>query len=284
LAVETVAASVRGSFVRIQFTPDLVPSDIVGSTIFNSTRDVFEVALGPVFANFVLADEVNRAPAKVQSALLEVMSEQQVTINGVTYPTPRPFFVLATQNPIESEGVYPLPEAQRDRSLMKVLVEYPTPTEELEIINRVGVNPPSTNSVIDTADLLALQRAADEVFIHHHIREYIVRLVYATREPEAFDLEGIQGLIAFGAGPRASLGLVRSARALALLRGRDYVLPHDVSDLALDVLRHRIVLSFDAIADGVVIETVLERIVSGTAPPDITPAQSHERESVGDAQ
>jgi MoxR-like ATPase len=274
LAVETLARAVRGSFVRIQFTPDLVPSDIVGSTIFKSQRETFDVVLGPVFANFVLADEINRAPAKVQSALLEVMSQQQATINGVTYPAPEPFFVLATQNPIESEGVYPLPEAQRDRFLLKILVPYPTPTEELEIISRMGVDPPRSSAVIDTGELLALQKAVDSVFVHQHIAEYVVRLVYASRDPAAFEVDDLEGLIAFGASPRASLGLVAGARALALLRGRDYVLPQDVTDLAPDVLRHRLVLTFDAVADGITVETVLQRLITSIAPPDITPAQS----------
>ena len=274
LAVETLARAVRGSFVRIQFTPDLVPSDIVGSTIFKSDRSTFDVVLGPVFANFVLADEINRAPAKVQSALLEVMSEQQATINGVSYPAPEPFFVLATQNPIESEGVYPLPEAQRDRFLMKILVPYPTPTEELEIINRMGVDPPRATPVLDATELLALQRAVDMVFVHQHIAEYAVRLVYASRDPLAFEVEGLDGLIAFGASPRASLGLVASARALALLRGREYVLPQDVTDLAPDILRHRLVLTFDAVADGIDVEAVLDRLLTGIAPPDIAPSQN----------
>ena len=274
LAVETLSRAVRGSFVRIQFTPDLVPSDIVGSTIFRSQRETFDVVLGPVFANFVLADEINRAPAKVQSALLEVMSQQQATINGITYPAPEPFFVLATQNPIESEGVYPLPEAQRDRFLLKILVPYPSPTEELEIISRMGVDPPRAAPVIDVDELLALQKAVDSVFVHQHIAEYVVRLVYATRDPAAFEVEGVQGLIAFGASPRASLGLVAAARALALLRGRDYALPQDVTDLAPDVLRHRLVLTFDAVADGVNVEAVLDRLLAAIPPPDITPAQS----------
>jgi MoxR-like ATPase len=274
LSVETLARAVRGSFARIQFTPDLVPSDIVGSTIFNSERSTFDVVLGPIFANFVLADEINRAPAKVQSALLEVMAERQATIAGVTYPAPDPFFVLATQNPIESEGVYPLPEAQRDRFLLKVVVAYPSPTEELEIINRMGIDPPRAQPVLEISELLALQKSVDTVFVHQHIAEYAVRLVYASRDPEAFGVEGLEGLIAFGASPRASLGLVAAARALARLRGREYALPHDVTDLAPDVLRHRLVLTFDAVADGVGVETVIERLVAGIAPPDITPTQS----------
>jgi MoxR-like ATPase len=274
LAVETLARTVRGSFVRIQFTPDLVPSDIVGSTIFDTSRRTFEVALGPVFANFVLADEINRAPAKVQSALLEVMSERQASINGVTYPAPEPFLVLATQNPIESEGVYPLPEAQRDRFLMKILVPYPTPTEELEIINRMGVDPPRAEPVLDLEELLALQQAVDDVFVHQAVAEYAVRLVYASRDPEAFGIEGIDRLLAFGASPRASLGLVAAGRALALLRDRQYVLPEDIGDLAADVLRHRLVLTFDAVAEGVTVEKVLDQLIGSIAPPAVAPSQS----------
>src|SRR5690242_19653554 len=215
LAVHTLATVVGGSFARLQFTPDLVPSDIVGTRVYRAGREMFDVELGPVFANFVLADEINRAPAKVQSALLEVMSERQASIGGVTYPAPDPFLVLATQNPIESEGVYPLPEAQRDRFLMKVIVPYPSPTEEIEIVNRMGVAPPSASAVLETADLIALQQAADRVFVHHAIVEYAVRLVLTTRDPAEFGLEAIAPLIAYGASPRASLGLIASARALA---------------------------------------------------------------------
>jgi MoxR-like ATPase len=276
LAVETLSRTVRGSFVRIQFTPDLVPSDIVGTQIFSNTRETFEVALGPVFANFVVADEINRAPAKVQSALLEVMSERQVSIGGVTHTAPDPFLVLATQNPIESEGVYPLPEAQRDRFLMKILVPYPTTTEELEIVNRMGVDPPTARPVLETSDLLFLQHAADRVFVHHAIVEYAVRLVFATRDPEAFGLEGLARYIAYGASPRATLGLVAAGRALALLRGRDYVLPSDLTDVASDVLRHRIVLSFEALAEGYGVETIVDRAIEFTAPPQVTPSQDRD--------
>src|SRR3954467_2203957 len=212
LAVETLARAVGGNFARIQFTPDPVPADIVGTQVYQSKQGTFTVALGPVFNNFVLADEINRAPAKVQSALLEVMSERHVSIGGGTYPAPDPFLVLATQNPIESEGVYPLPEAQRDRFLMKILVPYPTPTEELEIINRMGVDPPRAEAVLGLEELLALQRAVDDVFVHQAVAEYAVRLVYASRDPEAFGLEGLDRLLAFGASPRASLGLVAAGR------------------------------------------------------------------------
>jgi MoxR-like ATPase len=276
LAVETLARSVGGDFVRIQFTPDLVPSDIVGTVVYRPSRETFEVALGPVFANFVLADEVNRAPAKVQSALLEVMSERQASIGGTTYAAPDPFLVLATQNPIESEGVYPLPEAQRDRFLLKILVPYPTPTEELEIINRMGVDPPVARQVLGPDDVLLLQRAADLVFVDHAIVEYAVRLVFATRDPAAFGLEDLAPVIEFGASPRASLGLVAATRALALLRGREYGLPEDLADIAPDVLRHRLVLSFEATADGTDVDQVIKRVMDTVAPPRILPAQDRE--------
>ena len=273
LAVETLARAVGGDFARIQFTPDLVPADIVGTQVFQPTEAAFTVALGPVFHNFVLADEINRAPAKVQSALLEVMSERHVSIGGITYPAPDPFVVLATQNPIESEGVYPLPEAQRDRFLLKVLVPYPTPTEELEIINRMGVNPPSARAVLDPEELPMLQRAADGVFVNQGIAEYAVRLVLTTRDPGEFGLTDLVPVLDYGASPRASLGLVAAARALALLRGRDYAVPEDLLDVARDVLRHRLVLSFEAVADGVDVEDVMTRILDSVAPPRVAPLQ-----------
>jgi MoxR-like ATPase len=276
LAVETLARIVQGSFVRIQFTPDLVPSDIVGSQIFRSRSEKFDVSLGPVFANFVLADEINRAPAKVQSALLEMMAERHASIGGVTYPAPDPFLVMATQNPIELEGVYPLPEAQRDRFLMKVVVPYPTTTEELEILNRMGVDPPVASPVIDTQELVGLQRAADRIFVHHSIKEYAVRLVFATRDPVAFGLDDIASDLAFGASPRATLGLVAAGRAFALLRGRAYVLPGDLTDVAPEVLRHRLGLSLDALAAGRSIEAVVARIVQSITPPEIAASQADE--------
>jgi MoxR-like ATPase len=273
LAVETLARTVGGNFARIQFTPDLVPADIVGTQVFQPAEGAFTVALGPVFHNFVLADEINRAPAKVQSALLEVMSERQVSIGGVTYPAPDPFVVLATQNPIESEGVYPLPEAQRDRFLLKVLVPYPTPTEELEIINRMGVNPPSARAVLDPDELPMLQQAADRVFVNQGIAEYAVRLVLTTRDPGEFGLTDLVSVLDYGASPRASLGLVAATRALALLRGREYAVPEDLMDVARDVLRHRLVLSFEAVADGVDVEDVMTRIIDSVAPPRVAPLQ-----------
>jgi MoxR-like ATPase len=229
LAVSTVATAVGGSFARLQFTPDLVPSDVVGTRVYRMGREQFDVELGPVFANFVLADEINRAPAKVQSALLEVMAERQVSLGGRSYPLPEPFLVLATQNPIESEGVYPLPEAQRDRFLMKVPVTYPTPAEELEIVRRMGSHPPHASQVLDPKELLRLQEAASDVFVHHAVADYAVRLVLATRDPNAFGMSSLVGTLAYGASPRASLGLIAAGRALAMIRGRDYVIPDDVA-------------------------------------------------------
>jgi MoxR-like ATPase len=279
LAVETLARAVGGDFARIQFTPDLVPADIVGTQVYQPNEGAFTVALGPVFNNFVLADEINRAPAKVQSALLEVMSERHVSIGGVTYPAPDPFLVLATQNPIESEGVYPLPEAQRDRFLLKVLVPYPTPTEELEIINRMGVDPPSARPVLEPMDLALLQDATDRVFVNQGIAEFAVRMVLTTRDPAAFGLTDLASVLDYGASPRASLGLVAAARALALLRGRDYAVPEDLTDVARDVLRHRLVLSFEAVADGVDVEDVLTQVLDSVAPPRVAPVQHHDPSS-----
>ena len=273
LAVETFARTVGGSFARLQFTPDLVPSDIVGTRIYRVGQEKFDTELGPVFANFVLADEINRAPAKVQSALLEVMAERQVSIGGVRHPVPTPFLVLATQNPIESEGVYPLPEAQRDRFLMKIPVGYPSAAEEREIIYRMGVTPPVANTVIGIDDLRRLQDVAGRVFVHHAIVDYVVRLVLATRAPQQVGLSDVASWISYGASPRASLGLVASARALALLRGRDYVLPQDVLDIASDVLSHRLVLSYDAIADGVPAEHAVHRILETVGLPQVAPRQ-----------
>jgi MoxR-like ATPase len=273
LAAETLATVMGGSFARIQFTPDLVPSDIVGTRIYRPSAESFDVELGPVMANLVLADEINRAPAKVQSALLEVMAEHQVSIGGRTYPAPDPFLVLATQNPIESEGVYHLPEAQRDRFLMKIDIGHPSPAEELAILYRMSVDPPVPGQVLEPERLLALQRLADQVFVHHAIAEYAVRLVLATRQPPAYGVTGLDQLIALGASPRATLGLVASARCLALLRGRGYVLPEDVRDLAKDVIAHRLVLSFDALADGVQPGALVDRITEAIPLPRIAPRQ-----------
>jgi MoxR-like ATPase len=273
LAVETLAEVVGGTFVRIQFTPDLIPSDLVGTRIYRASTEAFDVELGPVFANFVLADEINRAPAKVQSALLEVMAESQVSIGGSTHAVPDPFLVLATQNPIESEGVYPLPEAQRDRFLMKVVVGYPDRVEEVEIVQRMGVDPPHAAQVLSLEDLRRLQVTTDEVFAHRAIVDYAVRLVHATRSPAEYELGELSSRVAYGASPRASLGLIAAARGMAILRGRDYVLPQDVADVTYDVLRHRLILSYEALADGVGVDTVVEAVLGSVPAPRLAPSQ-----------
>ncbi|WP_119730980.1 AAA family ATPase [Thermomonospora amylolytica] len=271
LAAETLATVVGGTFARLQFTPDLVPADIVGTRIYRPSAEAFDVEPGPVMANVVLADEINRAPAKVQSALLEVMAEGKVSIGGRTFPVPRPFLVLATQNPIESEGVYRLPEAQRDRFLLKIDVGYPDEPEELAILYRMSVDPPRPKRVLDTEGLAALRRAARQVFVHDAVARYAVRLVAVTRDPQAYGLPDIAGHIAYGAGPRATLGLVAAARALAMLRGRDYVLPADVRDLAHDVIAHRLVPSFDALADGVQPSALVDRVLAAVPTPRVAP-------------
>jgi MoxR-like ATPase len=273
LAVETLARVVGGRFTRLQFTPDLLPADIVGTRIYRGSTEEFSIELGPVFANFVLADEINRAPAKVQSALLEVMAEHQVSIGGQTFSVPEPFLVLATQNPIESEGVYPLPEAQRDRFMMKVVVEYPSPTEELEIVHRMGIHPPVPSEVLSLEDLAASRRAAEAVYVDHGVIDYAVNLVLATRDPQRHHLPELTDLLSFGASPRASLALVAGARALALLRGRSYALPQDVFDIAPDVLRHRLVLSYEALAQGLSTDQLLARLLSTIPAPRVSPAQ-----------
>lgn len=270
LAVETLARSVNATFARLQFTPDLVPADIVGTRIYRPGSEEFQTELGPVFANFVLTDEINRAPAKVQSALLEVMAEKQVSIGGVTHEMPKPFLVLATQNPIESEGVYPLPEAQRDRFLMKVNVDYPTVEEEREIIYRMGSEAPVAEAVMSIDQLIELQSMASRVFVHHALVDYVVRLVFATRSPKELGLDDVAGWITYGASPRASLGIISAGRALALLRGRDYLLPQDILDIAGDVLRHRLVLSYDALADSVPADHVVRRILSAVPVPQVS--------------
>ncbi len=270
LAVETVAKVVGGTFARLQFTPDLVPSDILGTRIYRQGREEFDVELGPVAANFVLADEINRAPAKVQSALLEVMAERHLSIGGKTFPMPDPFLVLATQNPIENEGVYPLPEAQRDRFLFKIIVEYPGMEEEREIVYRMGGEPPVAQQVLDPAELSRLQVVATRVFVHHALVDYVVRLVVATRTPAEHGLADVASWVAYGASPRATLGIVAGARALALVRGRDYVLPQDVLDVAPDVLRHRLVLSYDAVADQVPVDHIITRVLATVPLPQVT--------------
>ncbi|MEU4676049.1 MoxR family ATPase [Micromonospora sp. NPDC023737] len=271
LAAQTLATVVGGTFSRIQFTPDLVPSDIVGTRIYRASRETFDIELGPVMANLVLADEINRAPAKVQSALLEAMAERQVSIGGRSHPVPSPFLVLATQNPIESEGVYQLPEAQRDRFLLKIVVDYPSDADELAILYRMSTDRPKPRRVLDPERLRRMQRHAERVFVHHAVAEYVVRLILATRDPGRFGLAEIEPMLAYGASPRATLGLVAAARAQALLRGREYVLPDDVRELASDVLAHRLVLSFDAIADGVTAESVVRRLVEVVPPPRLAP-------------
>jgi MoxR-like ATPase len=267
LAVRSFATVVGGDFARIQFTPDLVPSDIVGTRIYRASQESFDVELGPIFVNFVLADEINRAPAKVQAAMLEAMAEKHVSIGGTTYPVPQPFIVIATQNPIESEGVYPLPEAQRDRFLLKVDVPYPAGNEEFEILRRMSVDPPSSQPVLNPQMILQLQRQSEEIFVHNLVAEYIVRLVLATRTPAEFNLPDLTSVIQIGCSPRATLGLVAAARALALIHGRDYVLPTDVQSVAKDVMAHRIVLGFDAVADNIAPAQVIERIVAMVPPP-----------------
>jgi MoxR-like ATPase len=277
LAVETFARVVGGTFNRIQFTPDLVPSDLLGTRIYRVGREQFDIELGPVVANFVLTDEINRAPAKVQSALLEVMAERHVSIGGKTFPMPDPFLVMATQNPIENEGVYPLPEAQRDRFLFKLLVGYPEPEEEREIVYRMGVVPPVANQVLPIAELARLQQVAANVFVHHALVDYVVRLVFATRTPAEHGLTEVAGWLSYGASPRASLGIIAAARALALVRGRDYVIPQDVVEVIPDVLRHRLVLTYDALADEISAETVINRIMQTVALPQVNaiPQQGH---------
>jgi MoxR-like ATPase len=274
LAAETLSAVVGGTFARVQFTPDLLPADITGTRIYRASTERFDVELGPVFVNFLLADEVNRAPAKVQSALLEVMGEHHVSIGGTTYPVPEPFMVVATQNPIESEGVYPLPEAQRDRFLMKVVVGHPNRDEEIEIVRRMGVDPPVAEERMDLDDLARLQVAAKTaVYVDRGVQEYAVDLVLATRDPARYGMGDLAPLLAYGASPRASLGLLAAGRALALLRRRSYALPQDVFDVAPEVLGHRLVLSYEALAEGVEVDHVLNRLLSTVTAPRITPTQ-----------
>ncbi|GEE02795.1 hypothetical protein nbrc107696_32410 [Gordonia spumicola] len=272
LAVETFATVIGGSFSRVQFTPDLVPTDLIGTRIYRQGREEFDTELGPVVANFLLADEINRAPAKVQSALLEVMAERHVSIGGTTYPMPEPFLVMATQNPIENEGVYPLPEAQRDRFLFKVIVDYPSVEEEREIVYRMGNTPPSATPVLNPETTLLLQRKAANVFVHHALVDYVVRVINATRRPAEVGLSDVEQWLAYGASPRATLGIVAAARALALINGRDYVIPQDVVEVIPDVLRHRLVLSYDALADEVTAEQIITRILQTVGLPQVSAA------------
>jgi MoxR-like ATPase len=267
LTVNTLAKTMRGQFRRIQFTPDLVPADLVGTRIYNQKSAEFSTSLGPVFANLLLADEINRAPAKVQSALLEVMQEHQVTIAGETHPVPSPFVVIATQNPIETEGTYPLPEAQVDRFMMKVLVGYPNETEEFVIVERVTGSAASVAAVTSADEILAAQRAARALYVDPALIRYAVQLVSATRNPERVGLKDLVPLIQFGASPRATIYLIECGRALAYLRGREYVLPEDVTDVALDVLRHRVVLSYEAMSENLSSDEIVLRLMRRVAAP-----------------
>ena len=268
LTIKTLARTVSGSFKRIQFTPDLVPADLVGTRIYNQRSGEFGTSLGPVFANLLLADEINRAPAKVQSALLEVMQERQVTIAGETHKVPEPFVVMATQNPIETEGTYPLPEAQVDRFMMKVLVDYPSEEEEFVIAQRVTGPAASLQAVASTEQLAALQRECRAVYVDPSLIQYAVKIVSATRRPERYELADIGRYLSFGASPRATIGLVEGAKALALMRGRRYALPDDVRELVPDVLRHRLVLSYEALAEGVTPDQLVQRVLKKIALPE----------------
>jgi MoxR-like ATPase len=267
LTVKTLADVVQGRFKRIQFTPDLVPADLVGTRIYNQKTGDFSTALGPVFANLLLADEINRAPAKVQSALLEVMQERQVTIAGESHKVPSPFLVMATQNPIETEGTYPLPEAQVDRFMMKVVVDYPTDEEEFVIVERVTGPAVQVQAVATTDQLAALQAQCRAVYVDPSLVQYAVKLVSATRTPEKHGLKDMARFITYGASPRATIGLVEGARALALLRGRSYALPEDMADLVPDVLGHRIVLSYEGISEGLSPDVLVQRIMAAVKPP-----------------
>ncbi|MGD9136321.1 MAG: MoxR family ATPase [Desulfobacterales bacterium] len=269
MAIKTLAASIGGQFQRIQFTPDLVPADLIGTRIYNQKTGEFNTSLGPVFTNLLLADEINRAPAKVQSALLEVMQERQVTIGRETHQVPNPFLALATQNPIESEGTYPLPEAQVDRFMLKVLVKYPSQTEEFVIVERMSGSLQAVQQVIDTRRLLDLQKKADAVYVDPALIEYAVKLVTTTRNPSIVGLNEMVPLILYGASPRASINLILAGRALAFVRGRSYALPQDVRDLALDVIRHRLVLSYEALADNISADDLLSRILGAVPVPEV---------------
>ena len=276
LTVKTLARTIRGTFRRIQFTPDLVPADLVGTRIYNQKTGDFSTSLGPVFTHLLLADEINRAPAKVQSALLEVMQEYQVTIAGETHRVPEPFLVMATQNPIETEGTYPLPEAQVDRFMMKVLVGYPTEEEEYVIVERVTGAAHDVASVATTDQLVELQRECRKGYVDPSLIQYAVRLVSATREPERYGLPDLARFLTFGASPRASIHLIEGARALGFLRGRSYALPEDVIDLAHDVMRHRLVLSYEALAEGMSADALIDRVLKKIPAPD-KPLETHVR-------
>ena len=274
LTVKTLAETLRGSFRRIQFTPDLVPADLVGTRIFNQKTGEFSTSPGPVFTNLLLADEINRAPAKVQSALLEVMQEHQVTIAGKSYKVPRPFLVMATQNPIETEGTYPLPEAQMDRFMMKVLLDYPSSDEEFVIVERITGKPESVRAVATAEQVVGLQAEARKGYVDPGLMRYAVTLASSTRAPARVGLPELSRYILFGASPRATIHLVEAARALAFLRGRDYVHPRDMADMAPDVLRHRIVLSYEAVVDSVTSDLVLKKLMERIPLPE-APMESH---------
>jgi MoxR-like ATPase len=268
ITIKTLATTLRGSFKRIQFTPDLVPADLVGTRIYNQKTGDFSTSLGPVFANLLLADEINRAPAKVQSALLEVMQERQVTIAGETHKVPSPFLVMATQNPIETEGTYPLPEAQVDRFMMKVLVGYPSEEEEFVIVERVTGDPAIVSAVASTTQLAELQRECRKVYVDPSLMQYAVKLVSATRDPARHGLPDLAKYLTFGASPRATIGLIEGAKALAMMRNRGYALPEDLVDLVPDVLRHRLVLSYEALADSLTPDQLISQIVQKVPKPD----------------
>ncbi len=274
LTIKTLAEAIHGTFKRIQFTPDLVPADLIGTRIYNQKTSEFSTSLGPVFTNLLLADEINRAPAKVQSALLEVMQERQVTIAGETYKVPEPFLVMATQNPIETEGTYPLPEAQVDRFMMKVLVDYPSEPDEFVIVERMTGALTPVKAVVTTDQLINLRRETEKVYVDPSLIQYAVRLANATREPDKFGIPDIAKYIMYGTSPRASINLIVTARALAFVRGRSYIVPQDVVDMALDVMRHRPVLSYEAISDGVTSDMLLQRILE-RIPVPAQPLQTH---------
>ena len=267
LTVKTLAGVLQGQFRRIQFTPDLVPADLIGTRIYNQKTGEFSTALGPVFTHLLLADEINRAPAKVQSALLEVMQERQVTIAGQTHYVPEPFLVMATQNPIETEGTYPLPEAQVDRFMMKVLVDYPSDEEEFVIAQRVTGPRIEVSPVASMEQLAALQRECRRVYVDPALTQYAVKLVAATRRPADVGLKELAPMLSFGASPRATIGLIEGAKALAMMRGRAYALPEDMSDLAADVLRHRLVLSYEALSEGLSADQIVLRLMGKVTPP-----------------
>jgi len=277
--VKTLATVLRGSFKRIQFTPDLLPADLMGTRIFNQQTSQFSTVLGPVFTNLLLADEINRAPAKVQSALLEVMQERQVTIAGETHKVPEPFLVMATQNPIETEGTYPLPEAQVDRFMMKVLVDYPSEEEEFVIAQRVTGTPVTMSPVASMGQLAELQQECRKVYVDPSLMQYAVKLVSATRRPDRYELADIAKYLTFGASPRATIGLIEGARALAFMRGRSYALPEDMTGLVADVLRHRLVLSYEALAEGMDADAVIQKVMRKIPVPDkpLAPESSHGR-------